>query len=600
MTVGGFFFGALAATCEADIIVTADGESISGHEATVVDGVFKVPGDGTNPERAWALADLQRISFAPARPTGALKTRFVRIELPGDQKMLHIAEVQVFEGDENIAAKGKATQSSLYQNSHEELWGPQKAIDGNTDGNSKTAGTTHTNMETQPWWEVDLTKDATVKKIVLWNRTDDNVGGRIAGFRVILLDEKRNTLWTRTFPDAPNPSVEMVTPTRGDEFTEADLKAFDDYSGRAAAGGILNSLAGWLSGKPANKPVAATPQPASSPATPAAPAGAAPDIPEGSRVFQLAHGGRITGKLTKWADQKVTIEFAIGGQTVTQTIPANEITEILTKEALAPGAPLDRSQASPDLDTVYAKIDGGGFQAVSGSVRGLEGESLQFDYQGKIRKIAMARIAAILRQPQETPRTEAFAAIDVRGNHRIPGMIVSLADGKAVIETLWKERIEIPRTALIDLTVRNGRVTSLTDLDPAKAEHQPFLDRKLPHTVNRSINGSPLKIGDTQFERGLCTHSRTLLTYDVGQAYARLRGKVGMQKGDGDRGNAIVRVVSDAGVLFEKQITGATPIESLDVDTSKAKTLTLEVDYGENMDVGDHVVWGDPILVRGK
>src|SRR5262245_34274302 len=117
----------------ADIIVTADGETISGHEATIVDGVIQVPGDGGAEPRKWNLVDLQRVTFGASRPTGELKTRFVRIELPGDNKMLHMGEVQVFVGDQNIATSGKATQSSVWEDK-DPNFGAHKCIDGNAGG----------------------------------------------------------------------------------------------------------------------------------------------------------------------------------------------------------------------------------------------------------------------------------------------------------------------------------------------------------------------------------------------------------------------------------------------------------------------------------
>ena len=43
--------------------------------------------------------------------------------------MIHIAEVQAFSGGENVALKGKATQSSTASTAR-----PKRAIDGNTDG----------------------------------------------------------------------------------------------------------------------------------------------------------------------------------------------------------------------------------------------------------------------------------------------------------------------------------------------------------------------------------------------------------------------------------------------------------------------------------
>jgi hypothetical protein len=78
--------------------------------------------------------------------------RYVRIELPGKQRILSLAEVQVFAGGENVAPKGTATQSSVAFD------GPAKlAIDGNTNGNYfESKSVTHNNQEDNPWWEVDL------------------------------------------------------------------------------------------------------------------------------------------------------------------------------------------------------------------------------------------------------------------------------------------------------------------------------------------------------------------------------------------------------------------------------------------------------------
>ena len=59
------------------------------------------------------------------RPAG----RFVRLELPGKDRILSLAEVQVFDGADNLARRGAAEQSST------DFDGPAKlAIDGNTDG----------------------------------------------------------------------------------------------------------------------------------------------------------------------------------------------------------------------------------------------------------------------------------------------------------------------------------------------------------------------------------------------------------------------------------------------------------------------------------
>jgi hypothetical protein len=147
-----------------------------------------------------------------------LQARFVRVELPGNPKMLSLAEVQVFSSGKNIATSGKATQSSTDYNGPPEL-----AIDGNTDGHYANAmSTTHTRNEANPWWEVDLGGDQPIERLNLWNRTDNNLHTRLANFRVLLqreTDDKqgkpaRETVWSREIKESPNPNVELTIDPR--------------------------------------------------------------------------------------------------------------------------------------------------------------------------------------------------------------------------------------------------------------------------------------------------------------------------------------------------------------------------------------------------
>jgi len=141
----------------------------------------------------------QRFRKADDKPPQA---RFVRIELPGRRKLLSLAEVEVFQGGKHIAKGRKARQSSTDYNGRARL-----AVDGNTNGDYFQAkSTTHTKVERDPWWEVDLGKPAAVEKVVVWNRTDGGLHTRLTNFRLLLLDEKRNPVWQRTVKTPPNPS----------------------------------------------------------------------------------------------------------------------------------------------------------------------------------------------------------------------------------------------------------------------------------------------------------------------------------------------------------------------------------------------------------
>ncbi len=156
--------------------------------------------------------NLDRGTAEPQQPI-AVTPRFVRIELPGKNKILSLAEVQVFTKDadgelQNIAVKGKARHSANYKSGDASL-----AIDGNTDGHYYNAqSVTHTNPGNDPWWEVDLGAAQKIEKIVIWNRTDSaEYAKRLSRYQVKLLDDRRSELVSFS-PATPDPSVEIAVP----------------------------------------------------------------------------------------------------------------------------------------------------------------------------------------------------------------------------------------------------------------------------------------------------------------------------------------------------------------------------------------------------
>jgi putative heme-binding domain-containing protein len=130
--------------------------------------------------------------------------RYVRIELPGKQRTLTLAEVEVFSDGRNVARSGKASQSSTAYGGD-----ASRAIDGNTNGTYGNGGQTHTQEGTQdPWWEVDLGTELPIDRIVVWNRTDGNLGSRLQGFTLQVRDGRRAVVFEKK--DIPAPQTKTA------------------------------------------------------------------------------------------------------------------------------------------------------------------------------------------------------------------------------------------------------------------------------------------------------------------------------------------------------------------------------------------------------
>lgn len=117
--------------------------------------------------------------------------RYLRIELPGEERILSIAEVEIFVDGKNIALNQQVTQSSTVYGGD-----ATRAVDGNTDGDYKQLSVTHTEASANPWWEIDLSASVDVDEIKIYNRTGGNAS-RLEGFDLKLLDSDRNVVFSK-------------------------------------------------------------------------------------------------------------------------------------------------------------------------------------------------------------------------------------------------------------------------------------------------------------------------------------------------------------------------------------------------------------------
>jgi hypothetical protein len=131
---------------------------------------FSVPGVGGTP------------TAAAVNRTG----RYVRVQLSGTN-YLALAEVEVLgsagEPSANLAQGKPATQSS------DPFGAPaSRAVDGSTDGNWSNNSVTHTNFDSQAWWQVDLGSVQSIQSVQVWNRTDA-APERLSNFYVFVSDQ---------------------------------------------------------------------------------------------------------------------------------------------------------------------------------------------------------------------------------------------------------------------------------------------------------------------------------------------------------------------------------------------------------------------------
>ncbi len=143
-------------------------------------------GDGIH---RWSLGAAKPLNTIAVGRTG----RHVLIQLPG-KNPLSLAEVEVIgkpgavnpgtpKPAINLAKGRPARQSSVAVGGV-----ANRAVDGNANGNWNANSVTHTNDQTQAWWQVDLGKSHQIDTIRLHNRTDC-CGARLDNAVVMVSDQ---------------------------------------------------------------------------------------------------------------------------------------------------------------------------------------------------------------------------------------------------------------------------------------------------------------------------------------------------------------------------------------------------------------------------
>jgi hypothetical protein len=182
----------------------------------------------------------------------------------------------------------------------------------------------------------------------------------------------------------------------------------------------------------------------------------------------------------------------------------------------------------------------------------------------------------------------------------------AVQDGALIAKLVCAPKVEVavPLSKLVSLDVFQGGAVYLSDLTPKRAETTGYLGAGWPWAADRTVRGRPLRLlaktGEFTADKGLGTHPKTVLTYDLAGKFSRFEALVGLDAATGKRGRADVRVLLDGKEveLPALKTLAAGPALPVRVDVRRAKELALVIDFGPTGDVEADVNWADARLVE--
>ncbi len=179
---------------------------------------------------------------------------------------------------------------------------------------------------------------------------------------------------------------------------------------------------------------------------------------------------------------------------------------------------------------------------------------------------------------------------------------MELADGHLQVVTVGGVKCDVPWDAVARLDFSAGNVAYLSDLDFDLTQCTPYIASLVsPKRImqlnaprrDNSFEGSGLWLAAgseiQQYDRGLAIHSRSELVYRLAEPFRKLTAIVGIDSRLQGRGNLVLVIVGDERELFRRNISGKDPPFPLDLSIEGVRRLKILVDFGETLDVADHL-----------
>jgi hypothetical protein len=248
--------------------------------------------------------------------------------------------------------------------------------------------------------------------------------------------------------------------------------------------------------------------------------------------------------------------------------------------------------------------------STSGVVSGLDstGVSIQPAGADAAANISLDKVAAIL---LADPDPLAAAAV---------GWRVWLADGSSLTVPLARldqtagARLQIgfseqhlsavDTAAVACIEQINGPVRWLTSLTPTEVIYHPYLEENFPPRFDHPVDDPNVSIRAKfpPFRHGIGVHSYTRLAYAVPEGFHAFRTQFQIEPivgADQTRADVPARILVDGKVVRDFPHVRSGPAgEAVMVDVSGAKELSLEVDFGDELNAQGRFLWLDPAFVH--
>lgn len=274
-----------------------------------------------------------------------------------------------------------------------------------------------------------------------------------------------------------------------------------------------------------------------------------------------------------------------------------------------------RGTAEPELQTMLDQPTGEtdrllvttskGPRTVAGLLETVSKTEITINYEDQSRKVNLDKIIAMVLANLDSQQQTKYLITTIDRSRMIADGLVA-DDGKWTIG--WgKQKTTLPMEQIVRIEVKSDRVLYVSDLEAELDQLETILAPKQVNQRDKNVVGSTLRlpiasptneVAVRSFEKGLGTHSRSRLIYNLPTEYTKLNGYVGIDEATGGNGDCRCSILLDGIQVFSADVKGGQPAFPFSLDLQSATRLELLVEPGPMLDLSDWVNWADIRLLK--
>ena len=237
---------------------------------------------------------------------------------------------------------------------------------------------------------------------------------------------------------------------------------------------------------------------------------------------------------------------------------------------------------------------------IDGVVGDFDDNAIKFLFDGDEISVKREKVFGIVFYRREAPGSDPFCRVELNDSSIVNAKAVSSEGEHLQILLAMGPEVSVSFPALHTLDFSLSKVRYLSDLEPRDVKYTPYFDVVWKYRRDKNLDGGMLRLDNTSYARGLAIHSKTLLRYRIGTEYRRFQAVMGIDRVISDRNLGHVHVVisGDGKRLLESDVRGADEPRLIDLDVSGVRDFEILVDFGEDLDIADHLDLADARFLK--